>query len=70
MNIDLPLAKMSSTEKLSVMEALWDDLCHTGKNQPPHWHQQVLQKRSQEAGNQINFSDWESAKNRIRKTLR
>jgi hypothetical protein len=28
MDISLPLDKMTSLDKIAVMEKLWDDLCH------------------------------------------
>lgn len=69
MSIDLPLSKMSLTEKLSAMEALWDDLCHAEQTTSPSWHELELKKREIKITASEHFSDWDTAKNRIRSTL-
>ena len=69
MDINLPLEKMSSIEKLVAMEKLWDDLCHSVGCQSPDWHKKILEEREEEGQNKNNFSDWELAKNKIRQTL-
>ena len=49
MNIELPLEKMSTSDKLSVMEKLWDDLCKDPDSIPsPAWHKNILEKRERE----------------------
>jgi hypothetical protein len=65
----LPLDKMTTSDKLSVMEQLWDDLCREPDQVPsPSWHGEVLagrEKRVREG--QAGFSDLAEAKERIRK---
>lgn len=65
----LPLDKMTTSDKLSVMEQLWDDLCREPDQVPsPSWHGEVLsgrEKRVREG--QARFSDLAEAKERIRK---
>ncbi len=40
------IEKMSTSERLSAMEKLWDALCHEGTEpSSPDWHQKVLQQR-------------------------
>ena len=41
--ISIPLDKMSLTEKLEAMEAIWTDLSRTPDDVPvPQWHRDVL----------------------------
>ena len=71
MPIDLPLQEMSFPDKLELLEALWDDL----SGQPerlasPEWHGEVLQERRQRVqSGEDTFSDWETAKQDIRKRI-
>jgi len=69
MAITLPLNKMSRSEKLRAMEALWADL--TGKRDQfdsPDWHADALgeAERRVKVG-KAKFSDWRKAKDRIRR---
>ena len=60
---------MSLKEKLMTMEALWDDLCHEEKEvNSPEWHKPVLEQRIAEAEEEYNFTDWNAAKDDIRKS--
>jgi hypothetical protein len=64
----LPLDRMIAEEKLRAMEMLWDDLCRNEQQIPvADWQKQLLDERQRqvEAG-EAKFSDWESAKRRIR----
>jgi putative addiction module component (TIGR02574 family) len=64
--------QLSLTEKLSLMEALWDELCHDEEELPvPDWHKEVLDDRIRavERG-RASFSDLESAKARIARRIR
>ena len=63
-----PLDRMTVKEKLRAMEMLWDDLCRNEKQIPvADWQKELLDERQRqiEAG-EAKFSDWESAKKRIR----
>ena len=65
----LPLKKMSRTEKLIAMEALWVDLsADDSQFASPAWHGDVLKETQQlvRAG-KAKFSDWEEAKVRVRR---
>lgn len=45
MNIS-DIKKMSTTERLQTMEALWDSLLYEeGEIESPHWHEKILEKR-------------------------
>ena len=48
------IEKMSTSERLSAMEQLWDALCHEGKEpDSPSWHRDVLAQRQE----RMNSSD-------------
>ncbi len=61
---------MTTAEKISVMEILWNDLCQHSSLESPDWHESVLLSREQqrEAGNQP-LIDWEEAKQQIRNKI-
>lgn len=68
MNVALPLDKMTTQEKLRVLEEIWDDLSHTPENVPyPVWHGEELKVREERLAKGLtHFSDWAEAKQRIR----
>ena len=72
MDIEIPLDKMTTTDKLRVLEMIWDDLQRTPEQIPsPSWHAKVLQERQEEYEEGISeFSDWSEAKKRIRDQLK
>ena len=40
------IERMSATERLQTMEALWDAMCHEAKEpESPGWHRDVLAER-------------------------
>jgi hypothetical protein len=46
MDIEIPLDKMTTTDKLRVLEMIWDDLQRNSEQVPsPSWHAEVLQER-------------------------
>lgn len=67
----LPLSKMSTKEKIQVMEAIWDDLCKDEDNYAsPSWHENILQEREESIKRgDDKFVDWEQAKKDIRDTI-
>ena len=71
MNITLPLDKMSTSEKLSVMEKLWDDLCKDSDSIPsPAWHKNILETREKEIKEgKAKFSTLDAAKKRIKNQI-
>ena len=68
MNIELPLEKMSTSDKLSVMEKLWDDLCKDPDSIPsPAWHKNILETREREVTEgKAKFYTLDAAKKKIR----
>jgi putative addiction module component (TIGR02574 family) len=65
------LDKLSVAQKLQLMEAIWDDLCRSGREiHSPEWHRQVLEARQRRADQDPSlFSDWNQARQRIRDSL-
>lgn len=65
------LKQTALSEKLRLMEALWDDLCRHEEEVPiPDWHKTVLDERERKvAEGKATFVDWESAKERIAKRI-
>ncbi len=46
MSTDIPLEGMAVSDKLALMERLWDDLSRCPENVPsPEWHGDVLAER-------------------------
>lgn len=71
MSVEVPLDQMTFPEKLQLMEALWDDLTRKPDDFPsPAWHKDVLEecRRLAESGEE-QFSDWEVAKEDIRRQV-
>ncbi|MBN2315095.1 MAG: addiction module protein [Sedimentisphaerales bacterium] len=71
MDISIPLNKMTISEKLRVIEEIWEDLLRDSENVPsPAWHADVLSAREKRIRDgQSQFSDWTEAKSRIRKKI-
>ncbi len=67
-DISLPLDKMTSLDKIAVMEKLWDDLCRDPESIPsPKWHKEVLEAREKEINEgKAKFAAFDRAKERIR----
>jgi putative addiction module component (TIGR02574 family) len=68
---EFPIAELSFTQKLDLMEMLWADMAANEKNmESPDWHDAILKDRSValDAG-KITVSDWETAKERIKKNV-
>jgi hypothetical protein len=71
MRISLPLKEMTTAEKVQVMEEIWADLSGPESGfTPPDWHRQVLEDRKKGILNgSQRFTDWETAKDEIRKRV-
>ncbi len=68
----LPIDKMTVSDKLQVMELLWDDLCRTPEQVPsPEWHEKTLQERQKRIDKGTSkFSNWSEAKENIRNSVK
>ena len=65
------LEEMSTSEKLALMDLLWDDLAKAPDDIPsPAWHLQLLQAREEaiKTGTE-EFLDWEIEKKKILDSL-
>ena len=71
MTVTLPLNDMTISEKLQLMETLWEDLSRNADAlESPEWHRDVLEERERRiASGEARFSDWEEAKADIRKRV-
>ncbi|MDL2123639.1 MAG: addiction module protein [Deltaproteobacteria bacterium] len=69
--IDLPLSQFTFAQKLDLMEIIWGDLARDEKTlESSAWHEVVLRDRKKAlAAGKITISDWEEAKDRIRKNI-
>ncbi len=68
MKSTIQLDKMTTLEKLRVMEEIWSDLQKAPDQIPsPAWHSDVLQARERGVREgESSFGDWTEAKRRIR----
>jgi hypothetical protein len=71
MPVILPLKEMTLQEKLAAMESLWEDISRAPDAvESPDWHNQILDRRRKRvAEGKAKFSDWDTARARIRKNL-
>ncbi len=71
MPITLPLNKMSRSEKLRAMEALWADLsADEAKIDSPAWHEEALKETERLVKNgKVKFIDWDEAKTLLRRKV-
>ncbi|MBI5439058.1 MAG: addiction module protein [Nitrosomonadales bacterium] len=68
---EVPIAQLSFTQKLDLMEVLWAGIIGNEKKlEPPAWHEAILNDREAalDAG-KITVSNWEEAKERIKKNV-
>lgn len=71
MTIAVELDHMTTTEKLQLLENLWDDLTRQPTNVPsPDWHAEVLHQREQSiADGSARLLDIPEAKQLVRDIL-
>ena len=66
MSVELPLDSMSTTEKLQLMESIWDSLRNAPDLPAPEWHRELLAERTRQLeNNEVEFSDWDDVKIRL-----
>lgn len=72
MAITIPdTSRLSSTEKIALMERLWQDLTASPDLEPPGWHEAVLNERENEWKMRDQVSqDWSEAKEELRRELK
>lgn len=69
--IDVPIAQLSFTQKLDLMEMLWADMAGNDKYlESPAWHGAILNDREAALNSgKVTVSNWEEAKERIKKNV-
>lgn len=67
-----PIETLSVTDKLLLMERLWENLlCCPSDVPPPEWHGEILAERQAAVREgRTSFVDWETAKDRLRERLK
>ena len=67
----LPLKRMTRVQKLRAMEEIWTDLSRDDdRYESPAWHKDALQEAERAvASGKATFSDWEEAKERLRRKI-
>ena len=67
MHPTLPLAEMTTAEKLELIEILWNDLSKAPEEIPsPDWHLEELRRREESVKNGTSeFLDWDDVKTRL-----
>lgn len=68
----LSIENLTRTEKLRMMEVLWDDLSRDSETlSSPEWHAQALKDTERAlTENQTHFVPWDTAKKMLRDTTR
>ena len=63
---------LTKPQKIQLMEAIWDDLCREeAEIESPAWHEQILANRQARVDRgEAQFTDWQTAKKRIRDAIR
>ena len=69
MQKSIEITHLSRTEKLRIMEAIWDDLTHEEESlESPDWHKQsLLETEHRLTTGQEQIVDWQKAKIELRK---
>ena len=70
MSKSITIEKLSTAEKMDLMERLWEDLSSSPDYSPPDWHGEELARRKKavEEG-KISYTEWDKAKEEIRKEI-
>ena len=68
---DVGLDQMTVSEKLALMERIWDNLSRRPQDVPsPEWHGEVLAERKAAVREgKSEFVEWDGAKRRLRERL-
>jgi hypothetical protein len=71
MSLALKIDEMTTSEKISAMESLWDDLCHHADSiKSPEWHKDILAEREQnlDSGKE-KVLNWQDTKSTILESI-
>ena len=70
MSKTITIENLSTAEKMELMEKLWDDLSSSPDYAPPKWHGEELARRKNSVKKgEATYTDWEKAKEEIRKNI-
>ncbi|MCP4265353.1 MAG: addiction module protein [Candidatus Brocadiaceae bacterium] len=69
--VDLDISELTLAQKLNLMESIWDDITQDESTlKSPSWHETVLKDREDAlASGKAKVSDWDKAKERIRRNV-
>ena len=72
MDLSLPIDQMTTEEKLSALEAMWESLCRRPNDVPsPSWRADGLRDREGRVRNgSSQFIDWTEATQHLRDSTR
>jgi hypothetical protein len=72
MGFTLPLEEMSNSDKIAVMEEIWDDLCKDPDSVPsPEWHGEILKARELSVREgKAEFHSLDQVKERIKERIK
>jgi putative addiction module component (TIGR02574 family) len=70
MSKPITIENLSTNEKIELMEKLWADLSSSPDYSPPEWHGEELARRKSAAEEgMISYTEWDKAKEEIRKEI-
>lgn len=68
MSKSITIDKLSTAEKMDLMERLWEDLSSSPDYSPPEWHGEELARRNETVKEgTISYTEWNKAIGEIRK---
>jgi putative addiction module component (TIGR02574 family) len=71
MNKSISIDKLSTAEKIELMEKLWSDLSASAGYEPPAWHEEELARRKNAVKEgDATYISWEQAKKEIRDEIK
>lgn len=71
MNKSISIERLSTAEKIELMERLWADITSSAKYSPPGWHGDELARRKKAvAEGKVTYTDWGQAQKEIRDALK
>lgn len=71
MSKTISIKKLSTAEKIELMEKLWEDLSASADYSPPAWHGEELDRRKNAVNEgTVSYTNWEQAKKEIRDDLK
>ena len=70
MSKSITIENLSTAEKIELMEKPWDDLTSSPDYAPPKWHGEELARRKAAfKEGKVTYTEWDKAKEEIRKEV-